>query len=70
MKLVVNGQHTIGAVAESTGVADDNQGSSTAILRVKQGDQVWLSHYSSFPNIHGDDVERTTSFTGILLFEE
>lgn len=55
-------------MAESRDDADDNQGSNSAVLRLSQGDEVWTSHYSSFPDMFGDDGERTTSFMGVLLY--
>jgi len=57
-------------VAESRDVGDDNQGSNTAILRLAQGDEVWVAHFAARPDVHGDDAERTSSFSGIQLFEE
>ena len=70
VKLQVNGAHQVGCVAESRDDTDDNQGSNTVLLRVNQGDQVWTAHYSSYPDIYGDDNERTTSFSGVLLYED
>ena len=57
-------------MAESRDDTDDNQGSNTVLLRVNQGDQVWTAHYSSYPDIYGDDNERTSSFSGVLLYED
>ncbi|XP_060607025.1 uncharacterized protein LOC132759293 isoform X2 [Ruditapes philippinarum] len=68
VKLVVNGVHQTGAVAESRDDADDNQGSKAVVLHLNQGDEVWTSHYSSYPDMFGDDTERTTSFMGVLLY--
>ncbi|KAL4235193.1 hypothetical protein ACF0H5_006831 [Mactra antiquata] len=67
LKLVVNGDHKLAAVAESRNDADDNQGSSTVILEVNQGDKVWLVHYGG-TDIFGNDNERTSSFVGVLLY--
>ncbi|XP_045211131.2 uncharacterized protein LOC123562565 [Mercenaria mercenaria] len=68
VKLAVNGVHKVGSVAESPVVHDDNQGSSTVILRLKQGDEVWTASQNSGGDIFGSDYERTTSFTGTLLY--
>ncbi|XP_045211142.2 uncharacterized protein LOC123562575 [Mercenaria mercenaria] len=67
IKLVVNGVHMVGAVAESRSDGDDNQGSNTVVLRLNQGDEVWTAHYGG-TDIYGADNERTTSFTGVLLY--
>lgn len=69
VKLVVNGYQKLSAVAESRLDHDDNQGSNTAILRVNQGDQVWVAEYAGTHHIHGHNVERSTSFSGVLLYE-
>ncbi|XP_060607030.1 uncharacterized protein LOC132759297 [Ruditapes philippinarum] len=68
VKLVVNGVHQIGAAAESQVVKDDNQGSSTIILRLKKGDEVWTASQNAGSSLFGSDNERTTSFTGVLLY--
>ncbi|XP_060580171.1 uncharacterized protein LOC132736970 isoform X2 [Ruditapes philippinarum] len=68
VKLVVNGVHQTGAVAESRDDWDDNQGSNSVVLRLNQGDEVWTSHYFSYPDVFGDDTERTASFMGVLLY--
>ena len=47
--MVANVQTTVGAAVESRYGGDDNQGSNTTILRIKQGDQVWLSHLNEYP---------------------
>lgn len=56
-------------VAETQAEFDDNQGSSTIILKLKPEDEVWISHVSAYPNVYGSDAERSTSFAGILLIE-
>ena len=57
-------------MADSRDVADDNQGSNTAILRLAQGDEVWVAHFAARHAVHGDAAERTTSFSGVQLFQE
>jgi hypothetical protein len=58
-------------VAESTSIDDDEQGSTTAILFVLEGDTVWTIHESrGGSNLYSADSERVTSFTGTLLYEK
>ncbi|XP_052761389.1 caprin-2-like [Mya arenaria] len=68
-KLMKNGNHMIEAVAESYTDNEDNQGSSTAVLMLSRGDEVWVAHEGFADRIHGDQVERCTSFTGVLLVQ-
>ncbi|XP_052762171.1 uncharacterized protein LOC128204803 [Mya arenaria] len=68
-KLMMNGNHTVEAVAESYTDTEDNQGSNTAVLMMSRGDEVWVAHEGSADRIHGDQVERSTSFTGALLVQ-
>lgn len=59
------------AVAESTAPDDDEQGSTTAILFVLEGDQVWTTHeFKGGNNLYSSNIERVTSFTGTLLYEK
>jgi hypothetical protein len=55
------------AAAESQFARDDNQGSSTIVIRLNERDEVWIAlHVGS--GVFGDNDERTTSFTGVLLY--
>ena len=40
------------------------------VIRVQAGDDVWVSHTNGYQHVHGDDQERTSSFMGVLLYEE
>lgn len=56
-------------MAESTDRYDDEQGSSTAILFVREGSQVWtVIEMRGGVNMYSDDSERITSFTGTLIY--
>ncbi|KAL4239823.1 Complement component C1q domain [Mactra antiquata] len=68
VKLVINGNHMLGAVAESRNDTYDSQGSNSIVVHCSQYDEVWISHYSLYPDLFGDDNERTTSFMGVLLY--
>lgn len=72
LKSVHNYSIQVGAIAESQTDREDNQGSSSVVIRVQAGDDVWVSHTNpnSLTYIHGDDQERTSSFMGVLLYEE
>ena len=59
----------LSAVAESRDEADDNQGSSTAILKLALDDEVWIVHESGNNEVFGSPTDRQTSFTGTLLYE-
>lgn len=43
-RLMVDGKHQLSAVAESTGLYDDEQGSTTAIIYVDEASTVWTKH--------------------------
>jgi len=59
----------LGAVAESHFDKEDHQGSNTALVRLSQGDAVWVS-LSNGNDVHGRSDERTISFSGVLLAED
>ncbi|KAL4222494.1 hypothetical protein ACF0H5_018533 [Mactra antiquata] len=69
VKLVINSNHQLGAVAESRNDTFDSQGSNSAVVQCTENDEVWISHYSLYPDLFGDDNERTTSFMGVLLYK-
>ena len=52
----------LSAVAESRDEADDNQGSSTAILKLALDDEVWIVHESGNNEVFGSPTDRQTSF--------
>ncbi|KAK3577805.1 hypothetical protein CHS0354_024849 [Potamilus streckersoni] len=69
-KLVVNGEHKVSAVAESTQIRDDEMGTNVAILRLDQGDAVWIAHHDlgNTRDIFSSDSLRVVTFSGALLF--
>ncbi|KAL3870858.1 hypothetical protein ACJMK2_038893 [Sinanodonta woodiana] len=69
-KLVVNGEHKVSAVAESTQLRDDEMGTNVAILRLDQGDAVWIAHHDlgNTRDIFSSDSLRVVTFSGALLF--
>jgi len=56
-------------VAETQANYDDNQGSNVAFAKLTTGDEVWIAHYSASPYVFGSDKERTTTFSGALVYE-
>ncbi|XP_060592367.1 complement C1q-like protein 4 [Ruditapes philippinarum] len=65
--LKVNSQNVIDAVAETRHIYEDAQGGNSVVIRLKQGDAVWISNrYNGF-HIEGD-MSRVSSFTGLFLY--
>jgi hypothetical protein len=65
--LKVNSQNVMDAVAETRHRAEDAQGGNSVVIRLKQGDAVWISNrYNGF-HIEGD-ASRISSFTGLFLY--
>ena len=68
-KLVKNGINIVDAGAVPTGNGHDVMGGNTAIVRLNQGDAVWLeTFYHSDSEIHSVETFRLTTFSGILLY--
>ena len=65
--LKVNSENIINAVAETLTETDDDQGSNTVVIRLQDGDSVWVS--GNYDNHHVEGSEfRISSFTGVFLF--
>ncbi|XP_053403379.1 uncharacterized protein LOC123555672 isoform X2 [Mercenaria mercenaria] len=64
--LVVNGNFKLTAIAETKHATEDAQGGNSAVLRLQQGDSVWIESKGA-NHIEGD--ARSTSFTGLYLYQ-
>lgn len=66
-KLVVNGEHAVDMVIDPAIDTQDILTSNMAILRLKQGDAVWV--LTPFANVHvmASDSYRYTTFSGFYL---
>ncbi|XP_072044658.1 uncharacterized protein [Amphiura filiformis] len=70
IKLVLNGNHTVGVHTRTGGISNDfDTTSSSAILNLQSGDQVWLMFGSSSSRRVAGSSKRYTSFSGFLLYE-
>lgn len=68
VKLVRDGETINSAVAETRGSSADAQGTNTAVIYVKKGQQVWIEAQSG-NHLEGDNYEnRFTTFSGYFLY--
>ena len=69
-KLVVNGVNKVDAIGDAEyHQYHEAQGSNMAIVRLKQGDHVWVENYRwTDKAVEGDKTDRFTTFSGILLY--
>ena len=69
-KLVVNGVNNVDAIADAEyHEYHEAQGSNMAILRLRQGDHVWVENYRwADQSVEGAKKKRFTTFSGILLY--
>ncbi|XP_045157047.2 caprin-2-like isoform X2 [Mercenaria mercenaria] len=64
--LTVNGRNIVGSVSETWHHTEDAQGGNSAVIRLNQGDAVWIKvHYGG--HIAGNTLHFNT-FTGLYLY--
>ena len=67
IKLVVNNRNIVDAVA--TGFTGNNMGGNTAIIKLIQGETVWLESYGSNDGeVFSTTAYKRTTFSGVLLY--
>ncbi|KAL4218290.1 Otolin 1 [Mactra antiquata] len=68
-ELVVNNDMIVASAVETMHVRQDLQGGNVAIVRLNQGDAVWVeSMLSNHDHVEGSDSLRLTTFTGLYLY--
>lgn len=67
-ELVVNSKFLVAASVDAFHSTQDLQGSNTAVIRLKLGDEVWVDALSYRGHVEGDDSRRFTTFTGVYLY--
>ena len=67
-QLIVNGVNIVDAISEPLRDAHDMQGGNAAIVRLENGDAVWVNIVSAGTHVEGDSTYRFTTFTGFYLY--
>ena len=69
VKLVMNNSNIVDAAAISVGSSHDVMGGNTAIIRLNQGEAVWLEIYDGINSeARSYPAYRFTTFSGVLLY--
>ena len=68
VKLVKNNVNIVDASVQSLGSSHDEMGGNTAILRLDQGDAVWLKNDGAEGEARSHIAYRFTTFSGVLLY--
>ena len=70
IKLVVNNRNIVDAVASGLSGYGNNMGGKTAIIKLIQGEKVWLESYDSADGeILSTTSYKLTTFAGVLLYQ-
>ncbi|XP_052802965.1 complement C1q subcomponent subunit B-like [Mya arenaria] len=67
-ELVLNSANVIDAAVDTYHQYQDLQGGNTVILKLKQGDEVWVDATHSGSHVEGSTTLRLSTFTGLYLY--
>ena len=67
-RLLVNGNPVVMAVVDQHHTGQDLQGGNRAILRLQQGDEVFIQGMEGSTHVEGDN-HRSTTFSGTFLYQ-
>ncbi|XP_060560092.1 GATA zinc finger domain-containing protein 14-like [Ruditapes philippinarum] len=67
-ELMVNSMNMIDAVVDTYHPSQDLQGGNTVIVRLKQGDRVWIDATHNGSHLEGSGSLRLTTFSGLFLY--
>ena len=68
IRLVVNNREIVDAAGEVTGTSQRSSSSNTAIIKLNQGESVWLESIVTDSEVISGPSFRWTSFSGVLLY--
>ncbi|XP_052792999.1 complement C1q-like protein 3 [Mya arenaria] len=69
-ELVLNSANVIDAAVDTYHQYQDLQGGNTIILKLKQGDEVWVDATHNGRHVDGSTTLRLSTFTGLYLYSE
>ncbi|XP_052793011.1 complement C1q-like protein 3 [Mya arenaria] len=69
-ELGLNSANVIDAAVDTYHQYQDIQGRNTVILKLKQGDEVWVDATHSGSHVEGSTTLRLSSFTGLYLYSK
>ncbi|XP_045163871.2 uncharacterized protein LOC123528207 [Mercenaria mercenaria] len=67
-ELMINNVNIVNAVVDSFHRTQDLQGGNTVVIRLKQGDVVWVSAVASGIHVEGSSGLRISTFSGVFLY--
>ncbi|XP_045163810.2 uncharacterized protein LOC123528126 [Mercenaria mercenaria] len=67
-ELMVNSKNVLDAIVDSTSPNQDLTGGNVAVIRLNQGDAVWVESHNTGDHAEGSAAVKLTSFSGVYLF--
>ena len=68
VRLVVNNREIVDAVGQVLGNLQRSSSANTAIIRLNQGESVWLENIANDSEVVSEQGYRWTTFSGVLLY--